>query len=702
MNKFYKSHIVLALASVLSLSAFLTGCQDDTVINDSQEQEELVPIHIRLNAAEIAAAAKATRATGNDETSSDELDSLLSDVWIMQYVGQGEQDVPDLCTYKDLSQMEPQIDPSGHRYYDLQMWVKPYKNLGGDTDSTAVRFYCFANTHSEDYFNSNTIKWNNKPKESQAKSVIIYLPQASTTVPGSHVQDSLYSDKGIPMVSFTKLKELNADDTVQIHLKRTVSKVTLNLKVSDKVKVLTAQMKNVNKRCYFDEGDAVLQIGEKTALSEIGWESAETVSKGNGYTTKRFVWYIPDNLGVSKKARANYINVVASSDDKIMNVRYYVHDADCDSENYHVYKNRRYTYNSEIDNMGVVGTTTYGKNDGVEDKDVEIITERLGSVRNPSHPSNCYIINPNDGAGVNYYFPISQLNRYGLEFKGDSIIKHDTQWKAQILWQSTDSLLTISGYNTIGEGNIIVKTNNNSKTTNITGSAVIAVQDMDDNVLWTWHIWVTPTPGTTTINGYTFMNCNLGARQTDITKINKSSTQYSYTNGLYYEWGRKDPIYTYLPKTASNDKTAAVDYPASYINLTSWNGEYPNGAADASNKSWYDNGKTVFDPCPYGYRVPTVDELSALQTYEAMSSTSHQQMTDFGSRYYLFGNAIFPESGYRLPAGNKMNDTKYGYFWSSTAVGAGRASYWLLADGYTQVNSDMQRTNLMQIHPVKE
>ena len=59
-------------------------------------------------------------------------------------------------------------------------------------------------------------------------------------------------------------------------------------------------------------------------------------------------------------------------------------------------------------------------------------------------------------------------------------------------------------------------------------------------------------------------------------------------------------------------------------------------------------------------------------------------------------------SGYRLPAGNKMDDNKYGYYWSANAMSANRAYYWKTADGYTAVNNDMSRNNLMQIHPVKE
>lgn len=707
MNKFFKSSILMAFVTAISTSTLITSCQNDNIDEYTQNQEDKVLVNFCLNASDLIDDSKATRAAGG--ASDDALDSLVSDVWIMQYVGQGEQDIPDLCTYKDLSKVEPKIDPkTGKRYYNLQMWVKPYKNLGGDTDETPVRFYCFANTHDENYFQSNTIKWGNRPKESQAKSVIIYLPKATTTVPGAYVQDSLYTEKGIPMVCFKKLKELQADDTIKIDLKRTVSKVTLNLRVSNKVKVLTAQMKNVNKRCYFDEGDAVLQIGDKTDLSELGWESAETVSQEAGYTTKRFVWYIPDNLGLSAKGKANYINVVASSEDKIMNVRYYIHDAEAAKDNYHVEKNRRYTFNSTIENMGVVGTTTYGKlNNNSNDQNVVITTERLGAVRNPSHPANCYIINPTSGTGLNYYFPITQLNRYGLQFKGDSIIKHDTQWKAQILWQSTDSLITISGYNTKGEGNIIVKTNNKKSASNITGNAIVAVLDMKDNVLWTWHIWVTPTPGNTTVRDVTFMNCNLGARLTDpsIEDINILSLQYSNINGLYYPWGCKDPVYTYNPKTANNDKTAAIDYPSGYIDVsTSWTGSYPSGGSDVDNKSWYDNGKTVFDPCPYGYRVPTFEEISALET--ATSGTSnglYEKITDFNYFYHLFGSAcLFPMSGYRLPAGNKMDDNKYGYYWSANAMSANRAYYWKTADGYTTVNNDMSRNNLMQIHPVKE
>lgn len=46
----------------------------------------------------------------------------------------------------------------------------------------------------------------------------------------------------------------------------------------------------------------------------------------------------------------------------------------------------------------------------------------------------------------------------------------------------------------------------------VNGNAVIAAYDSDDEILWTWHIWVSDNDyGEVTINGKTYMDRNLGA-----------------------------------------------------------------------------------------------------------------------------------------------------------------------------------------------
>jgi hypothetical protein len=74
-----------------------------------------------------------------------------------------------------------------------------------------------------------------------------------------------------------------------------------------------------------------------------------------------------------------------------------------------------------------------------------------------------------------------------------------------------------------------------------------------------------------------------------------------WSNGLYYQWGRKDPLVL-----GSDNKIAKTASSATYANsiknpdtfYTDWRGEYTNETV-----GWTDT-KSTNDPCPPGYKVP--------------------------------------------------------------------------------------------------
>ena len=166
------------------------------------------------------------------------------------------------------------------------------------------------------------------------------------------------------------------------------------------------------------------------------------------------------------------------------------------------------------------------------------------------------------------------------------------------------------------------------------------------------------------------MDRNLGAESA-------TATDGAKTRGLYYQFGRKDPfvgsteIYDINGTSKSTGATIAtgkvtfakaVQTPATFYTYGSGNNDWasPN---NYTSKNWNDisesDGKTFFDPCPEGWRLPTKAEYSNFST-----TTFTWDATNSGRTYN--GN-WFPAAGYRLSGdGGMSNVGSSGNYWSAS------------------------------------
>ena len=277
----------------------------------------------------------------------------------------------------------------------------------------------------------------------------------------------------------------------------------------------------------------------------------------------------------------------------------------------------------------------------IEDKDL-VSTYKL---------ANCYVVAPNELKDENgndvydgYCFlaAIVGNGESGIISSGAQTLYPTTErispTSAHLLWESSRGLVTDIE---LKFGYVRFKLPDTTKR----GNAVIAVYDTQGKVLWSWHIWVTDHPEEQPItigeHTITILDRNLGATAATCTNANDALATY----GLYYQWGRKDPSmgppsYNYSPinlntapyyDLSSDEKTAAevtqfaqptlqngvenpmylvlpTAQPLSYIfNWTNERYDFLWGYNEATGMTT----KTIYDPCPYGYRVPS-SELSAL------------------------------------------------------------------------------------------
>ena len=189
------------------------------------------------------------------------------------------------------------------------------------------------------------------------------------------------------------------------------------------------------------------------------------------------------------------------------------------------------------------------------------------------------------------------------------------------------------------------------------GNAVIAAKDAGGVILWSWHIWVPAT--TIAINTYglldkPMMDRNLGA----LVAATEAEAAPVESFGLTYQWGRKDPYPG--PKavnTSSNATVAgkALEVAAAQITLEEsianptlmGHKDNEDWLSTPDNTLWNNEAKSIYDPCPPGYRVPALD--TAQPMWSSDLSTVAGWGVDTGKYWFKMGNpaAVFPFAGYR-------------------------------------------------------
>lgn len=221
--------------------------------------------------------------------------------------------------------------------------------------------------------------------------------------------------------------------------------------------------------------------------------------------------------------------------------------------------------------------------------------------------ANCYIV-PSFGE---YFFDAT--------VKGNSNESVGAAVSASVVWESFNTL----DIPNVGDvvSNVKYDGGDVSFVANRNGNALIAVKDASNNILWSWHIWVCEgydanASAQLYYNGAgLFMDRNLGALSAapgDVLSL-----------GLQYYWGRKDPFMTYGSLSEYRDAASTGSF--EFVNCTQETGtieysvRHPNHEIGDSNLSqdWlyseqrdttrWGVKKTMYDPCPSGWRVPDRD-----------------------------------------------------------------------------------------------
>ena len=319
--------------------------------------------------------------------------------------------------------------------------------------------------------------------------------------------------------------------------------------------------------------------------------------------------------------------------------------------------------------------------------------------------ANCYVVT---APATSYTFDVMHRPD-GSELDTKSV---------KLLWQSNpDVVKNVDKVGNNAQFYVVSSYDDESAVTDT--NAVIAAYNGAGEVIWSWHLWIVnenPLLEDTYSNGKIFMRKNLGA----FTNSNGEKSEQKILNsyGMYYQWGRKDPF----PRPLYFDATGAYDEDrydgeSTYITevfaeRTSSNGtidyitKYPmhfitnatciedggDGVGDwlvsADNTLWKEGEKSLYDPCPYGWKVPSADDLAVLKLAETEDNTPLEDARKQYGWHLSDGNNKFfyPACGRRRYNDGKVENMNYkegvypsqpqpweGYYWTSTTSADGKA-----------------------------
>lgn len=274
------------------------------------------------------------------------------------------------------------------------------------------------------------------------------------------------------------------------------------------------------------------------------------------------------------------------------------------------------------------------------------------------------------------------------------------------------------------------------------GNAVIGIRSGLMGYLWSWHIWKLPSmPGTVTCQKYLYGNTSnvvsFEMMDRDLGAYNNASGDAG-SIGLIYQWGRKDPFPAPLNFTSKTERVINdVVYKVSAVNSDTGKGRgtesyvvenptvfvknpldatgnptmYDWHCASRNHSLWgnpwsattnkYNSSpcvKTIYDPCPLGYRVPPMDTW----TKSGGSYTNN----GWGFTSMASGAFWFPKAYNRASGTGAIVTTSAGYHWSSSPSSDSKAndkgSALAMNASNVTPNGAMNRASGLYVRCVKE
>ena len=349
-------------------------------------------------------------------------------------------------------------------------------------------------------------------------------------------------------------------------------------------------------------------------------------------------------------------------------------------------------YNGQWDEGGLVHRSSVFLWASETEGDYYAILYRSGYIGNYNHKHDGLCVRPvKDGSKAVYLSANGTSNCYIVPSAGNYKIRADvkgnssqaldgTPNNAVVVWETNNTDIAPEAGSIVHnvkyeDGFIFFESNGNN------GNALVAVRDSEGEIIWSWHLWFTPYNPSEDYDLYSgsnipVMNRNLGSLS--------NNPGEPTTIGFYYQWGRKDPfpssssVNSYSPiatcpsnvfsETQNTSSTGTIEYAIHHPTQTI--GENP----DHSVHDWlyYTNGdlwgssKTIYDPCPAGWKVPEASLYSGFTS----SGDYVRDSENHGIVFHASTPATFyPAAGTMSAGGLYVNEfAESCHYWTSSKI----------------------------------
>jgi len=613
--------IIKVLFQTLALMALLNGCDGEVPLTDG----EFSPVHVHLFPTQMEDGVVKGIEGEIDEGGS--ADYSVCDFWLFEY----DHNNNILGT---------------PRYYTIDDSVEsvPVSAILPTSETTVYKVVIIANTHNSSLLSD--ISYNT-------------LDALKSSHKAIRSCNDLHQGDDLIMNAVADIRSTTSD--IQCYLYRNVAKLSLTIDNASGsgVTLSSIQVKSVPDRLFFadrlyeneDLSPSVSSVVfQNFTKDDLNLEPAQS---------KTVIYYLPRNMrGVNMSTTesgknlnapegATYVEISATVNATGKSMVYRFYPGANSVNDFNIHPNHLYEMNVAISSSG-------DKNDNrVEDASLVRLEE-----------SNSYIINPSKGTDVEYLVPIeNRINTFWRSEVGRQnpawesyLIDQGLEWVAEVIWQDVagkqvvDFAGAASYVGAPDERFFPFSLTENAKDTpcNVLIGVRSAKDDWSaetDGYMWSWHLWITDydpdvdkMPWTEgkylyevpngSVHKYSsferipiyknsyIMDRNLGA------KGYTREDGWALCAGMLYQFGRKDPfppsdiIYSINGAQRSNVSKSSgprpmyesVAYPVNFVtNRGDWtsNVEYRSSNwNDLHRAAVKGEGKSFFDPCPPGWKLP--------------------------------------------------------------------------------------------------